>query len=275
MFSGGDWVAKSAMMARKPLANLDPQTKQALGLWGVFIVLMIIINGTVPFAFGIDVHEWTYSPIKDIVVSFVVYSGLFLVAPLVLTKGWATVYQPAFFIPLLAAITAITLRTFARPTATLAVVVLAYLHWRFNLSELGIRSHGWQGDVVAILLLGLLPLIPRLLQPSPVSFAPIKALLASLDRLFANPASTTENLFYFGFLTERLARTTGKWLTPLIVGLMYTAHEMSNPEYWYEGSPFVLVFIGVAIIAAIYLWRRNVVAIWLGDGLGRFFSSLF
>jgi hypothetical protein len=56
------------------------------------------------------------------------------------------------------------------------------------------------------------------------------ALLTALDRLFANPASSVENLFYFGFLTERLSYRTGKWLTPLLIGLMYTAHEMSNPE---------------------------------------------
>jgi hypothetical protein len=96
-----------------------------------------------------------------------------------------------------------------------------------------------------------------------------------LHRLFANPASTVENLFYFGFLTERLSLKAGRWLTPLLIGLMYTAHEMTNPEYWYEDMNFLLPFVGVAIFAFIYLWRRSVVAIWLGDGLYRFVSNLF
>jgi hypothetical protein len=60
-----------------------------------------------------------------------------------------------------------------------------------------------------------------------------------------------------------------------LIGLMYTAHEMSNPEYWYGGMNFVLIFVGVTIWAAIYLWRRGVVAIWLGDGLYRFAGMLF
>ena len=38
---------------------------------------------------------------------------------------------------------------------------------------------------------------------------------------------------------------------------------------------FVLTFVGVALITAIYLWRRNVIAIWLGDGIGRLVSHLF
>ncbi|HEY4691629.1 MAG TPA: hypothetical protein VIK33_20135 [Anaerolineae bacterium] len=56
---------------------------------------------------------------------------------------------------------------------------------------------------------------------------------------------------------------------------MYTAHEMSNPEYWYEGVSFVLVFLGVTVIAALYLWRRSAVVVWLGDGLGKLVGWLF
>jgi hypothetical protein len=88
-------------------------------------------------------------------------------------------------------------------------------------------TRGWRGDIVAILLMGVLSLVPVLL-PGPHPFTPGNATLAALDRLFANPASTVENLFYFGFLTERLLYKT-KWLTPLLIAAMYTIHEMSNP----------------------------------------------
>jgi len=253
----------------------DRRAKEALALWSVFIVVNVVINGTIPFILGADLRGWTGSPIKDVTFNLVTYSGLFLVAPLILTKGWGTVRQPAFLVPLLVAVLAMTLRTFVRPVAALAVVMLAYLHWRFNLSELGFRSRGWRRDITAILLIGLLTLVPRLLQSRPISFAPVQALLAGLDRLFANPATTTEYLFYLGFVAERLAPRTGKWLTPVLIGLMYTAHEMTNPEYWYEGMSFVLTFVGVVLITAIYLWRRNVIAIWLGDGIGRLVSRLF
>ncbi len=247
---------------------------QALFVWGVFIALAVIINGTVPFIFGIDLHSWTYSPLKDVTFNFIIYGGLFLVVPLVLTKGWATVRMPAFFVPLILAVLAMTLRTFFRPTAALAVIILIYLHWRFDLSKLGIKSCGWKGDIIAILLFGLIYFSPSLLQSSPMPSTLGNAFLAGLDRLFLNPASTTEYLFYFGFLADRLSHKTGRWMTPLIIAAMYTAHEMSNPEYWYEGSKFLLIFVGVALTASIYLWRRSIVVIWLGDGLGRFISRL-
>ena len=248
---------------------------QALFVWGVFIALAVIINGTIPFILGFDLHTWTYSPLKDVAFNLIIYGGLFLVIPLVLTKGWATVRRPAFLIPLIIAVLAMTLRTFFRPTAALAVIVLIYLHWRFDLSKLGIQSSGWKGDIIAILLFGLIYLAPSLLQSSPMPSTLGNAFLAGLDRLFLNPASTTEYLFYFGFLADRLSHKTGRWMTTLIIATMYTAHEMSNPEYWYEGSKFLLIFVGVTLTASIYLWRRSIVVIWLGDGLGRFISRLF
>ncbi len=64
-------------------------------------------------------------------------------------------------------------------------------------------------------------------------------------------------------------------MTPVLIGLMYMLHEMTNPEYWYEGMRFFLVWVGVAMTAIVYLWRRSVVVIWLGDGLGRLLSRLF
>ena len=262
------------MNASRIVTEADRRVWQALTLWGVFIVLNVFINGTLPFALGVDMRGWTYSITKDILAHVIVYAGLFLVAPLILTKGWAIVRQPAFIIPLLLAVTAISLRPFARASVVLVVAVLAYLHWRFDLSELGFRSRGWKGDVVAILFLGVFVALPQFLRSSPDLSKSNQAFLAGLDRLFANPASTVENMFYFGFLAERLSPKTGAWLTPLLVGLMYTAHEMSNPEYWYEGVYFAMIFIGVTLITAVYLWRRNVVAIWLGDGLARFLSRL-
>ena len=37
---------------------------------------------------------------------------------------------------------------------------------------------------------------------------------------------------------------------------------------------FGFVFAGVVLITALYLWRRNVVAIWLSDGLRWFLTGL-
>jgi hypothetical protein len=203
------------MIKSAALSHVDLRVRQAIGLWGVFIVSAIILNGTVPFVLGADVHVWTDSVTKDILFHIVIYAGLFLIAPLVLVKGWSTIRQPSFLVPLLIACTAIGLRPFVRVSASLVVVVLAYLHWRFDLSDVGIRSRGRKRDIAAILLLGLLNLIPGLLQPGSRTLALGPALLAGLDRLFANPASTVENLFDFGFLTERLSLKTSRRLTAI------------------------------------------------------------
>ena len=251
------------------------RSKQAILLWCVFFVLAVLFNGTIPFVMGIDLHAWTSSVIKSVVFAFVFYAVLFLAVPLVILKGWLTVRQPAFLYPLILAMLAITVWHFFPWAALITVLVLAYLHQRFNLSDLGIRSRGWKGDLLAILLMGVLGLVPLLMSSSIQSFSFGKALVAGMNRLFANPASSVENLFYFGFLTEQLSHKTRQWLTPPLIGLMYTAHEMSNPEYWYAEMNFALILVGVTIWAAIYLWRRNAVVIWLGDGLYRFVGNLF
>ncbi len=256
-------------------SSIAHRSRQALLVWCIFFFLVVILNGTLPFVLGVDLHAWTQSTVKSVLFAFVVYSVLFLAVPLILIKGWMTVRQPAFLLPLCLAMLAITLGHFFRGAVPISIVVLAYLHWRFDLSDYGIRSRGWKGDLLAILFMGLLGFAPVLMRSSSHSFSLGPAFLTALDRWFANPAASVENLFYFGFLAERLSYRTGAWLTPLLIGLMYTAHEMSNPEYWYGGVNFALIFVGVTIWAAVYLWRRSVVAIWLGDGLYRFAAALF
>ncbi|HLO14042.1 MAG TPA: hypothetical protein VK206_04375, partial [Anaerolineales bacterium] len=203
------------------------------------------------------------------------YSIMFLVVPLILTKGWTTVRQPAFLLPLLLFIVSLTFRGIFRPVAALSILVLAYLHTRYDLSELGFRSRDWRTDFIVILLIAFLFSTQRLFNSQPFSFRFGDALRAGIDRLFLNPASTTEYIFYFGFLAERLSYKLGRWWTPILIGFMYTLHELTNPEYWYEGMFFPIILVGIALFTMIYLWRRNIIAIWLGDGLGWFIRNLF
>lgn len=253
--------------------EIDHRARQALLVWGIFIVVLVIANGTIPFVLGADLHAWTASAAKAIFFDFIIYAGLFLVVPLILTKGWKMVRRPTFLLPLLVGVIGIGLQPLVHPAPVLVLPVLAYLHWRFDLSDLGIRSRGWKGDILAIFFMGAVSLVP-VLFPGPHPLTPGNAAWAALDRLVANPASTVENLFYFGFLTERLLSKT-KWATPLLIAIMYTLHEMSNPEYWYGHLSFVFVFAAIAVAAAIYLWRRSLVVTWLGDILSRFLTQLF
>ena len=238
------------------------------------MIVNVAVNATFPFAFGRDVHLWTSSVTKSILYGLVIYGGFFLVAPLIIAHGWSTVRQPGFLAPLLLAVLAAVLWSVFSGIGVAIILVLVFLHWRHDLSGLGIRSSGWRGDVVAIVLIAILYVIPRFFRPTSGALNLHAGLVAGLFRLLGNPATSAEYLFYFGFIAVRLAKHAGPLLTPIIVGLMYVSHEMSNPEYWYEGVQFGLVFVGVAVACAVYLWRRSIVPIWLGDGLARFFGGL-
>jgi hypothetical protein len=250
------------------------QARQAMLLWLVFIVLAIAINQTLRFAMGRDVHTWTSSRTKSILFGLIIYGGLFLVAPLILTKGWEMVRQPAFALALALGVAGAALWSTYRGIGVLIVVALAFLHWRYDLSELGFWSTGWRGDILAALAVAALYAVPRLLRPTTGGLDLTRGVQAGLFRLLGNPATTAEYLFYFGFLTPRLARKLGPTATPIAIGLLYTAHEMTNPEYWYGGMQFALVGVGVALATAVYLWRKSLLPLWLGDGLARFVQGL-
>lgn len=261
-------------MTEPAIGSPPREARQALWLWVVFFCLAVVLNGTLPFMAGVDLRAWTYSRWKGVLFDPLIYGCLFLAGPVLLVKGRSVARQPSMFIPLMIAVAALAARPFARPAAVIALLALVYLHARHDLSALGLTSPWSRPGVVAILILGLLPLAVRGISPQPWGWHPGVAVQAALDRLLLNPASTNENLFYFGLLTERLGSWAGRWRTPLLIGALYTAHEMSNPEYWYEGMNFLLVFIGVAISAALYLWCRSAVAIWLSSGVARFVTRL-
>jgi hypothetical protein len=222
----------------------------------------------------LNLHSWTYSDAKGLLLFTVNYAGFFLILPLLLTKGWVTFKKPSFFVPVAAAAVSVVLWYPLRYIATVAIIVYIYLHRRFDLSELGFRSKGWKGDAAAIGIVGVLGLLQALFSSSLIQFTVLPALSATVFRMFGNPASTVENLFYFGFLTDRIGKQLNRWAVPFLIGTMYTMHELSNPEYWYEGLSFVYVFIGVTLLAAIYMWRRNIVATWLSDGFQWFLGRV-
>jgi len=250
------------------------KAKHALIIWACFFLVTVSANLLVPFAFHLNLHEWTYSTTKGLIIFSVNYAGFFLILPLLLTKGWMTFKKPSFFLPVAAAAVSVVLWYPIHYIAAIAIIVYIYLHWRFDLSELGFRSKGWRGDVASIVIVGSLGFLLALSSANVIQFTFLPALSAASFRMFGNPASTAENLFYFGFLTERLGKQLNHYAVPFLIGTMYTLHELSNPEYWYEGLPFVYVFIGVTLFAAVYLWRRNIVATWLGDGFQWFMSRI-
>jgi len=251
------------------------KARQALVIWFLFFAATVTINLLIPLALGLNLYDWTFSNAKGFLFFSVDYAGFFLILPLVLTKGWGTFKKPSFMIPVAAAAISVVFWNQIHYIATLAILVYVYLHWRFNLSDLGFRSKGWKGDLAAIMLVGGLGLLQALTSSGVLQFALLPATYSALFRMFGNPASTVENLFYYGFLTERIGKQWRGYLVPFLIGAFYTAHEMTNPEYWYGGVSFVFIFVGVTLFAAVYLWRRSIVVTWLSDGLRWFLSMLF
>ncbi len=266
--------ATLTLPAQSLVSAASQRGREAMLVWGIFFALFALINGTIPFLLGADLREWSTSIPKRFLIGTVIYGVMFLVVPVALTLGRQA--RTADLVLLLAFIVAsLALQPAARPSGIVVPVALVCLHARYDLSALGFRSRSRRVDLAAIAVLVALAFAldswGRLGDEPAIG----GALAAALDRLLFNPASTAENLFYFGFLTERLSRWLGAWVTPLIVGALYMTHELSNPEYWYGGLNFGLTFVGAVALATLFLARRNVVVVWLADGACRFASRLF
>lgn len=260
-------------MAERSTLPVPTPAVQAFLLWVVFMAVNVVHHGTIQFILGSDMQGWVYSSTHLALSGFLVYGLIFLVAPLIMVKGWQTVRQPAFLIPLAAAVVSASLWSSLRGIGLVIILALVYLHLRFDLSEFGLRSSGWRGDITATIAVCALYLVPRLLKPIG-GLDPQAGLAAGAFRMLGNPATSAEYFFYFGFLASRLSASFRSGPTSVAVGLMYMLHEMTNPEYWYEGTEFAMLFVGVSIACAIYLWRRSLLPIWLGDGLARTIGAL-
>jgi hypothetical protein len=128
---------------------------------GLFFAVTVTINLLIPLIFGFNMHDWTYSNAKGLLLFSINYAGFFLILPLVLTKGWGTVKKPNF-IPVAATAISVVLWYPLHYIATIAIVVYIYLHWKFDLSDLGFKSKGWKGDVTAIIIVGTIGYFKRL-----------------------------------------------------------------------------------------------------------------
>jgi hypothetical protein len=249
----------------------DP-TARALAVWLGFFGVAAALNFLVPTWAGIDLEAWTYSALKRALIFTLVYGLWFTAVPLLDEKGWAGLRRRDLLglgaVAVLGSALAAAQPWFAAAT----VGTLALLHVRGDLSGLGVRSRGALGDALAVALLVAASALDLLGRGPDLRLDWRAGLAAALARLFANPASSVENLFYFGYLTERLARRIRGWAAPVVAGL-YTLHEMSNPEYWLEGMSFGFTFLAVLVTAAVFLWRRSVIVIWLASGLARGLGS--
>lgn len=57
-----------------PSLSSEQRPRQAMIAWGVFIFLAVLINGTVPFVLGYDLHAWSNSIVKVVLFSLLIYA---------------------------------------------------------------------------------------------------------------------------------------------------------------------------------------------------------
>ncbi|TLN02138.1 hypothetical protein FDZ71_13245, partial [bacterium] len=177
------------MNIRSIITENSGGVKHALFLWSVFFALAVLTNGTIPFMRGADLRAWAFSK-ESLFVTSLIYAGVFWVAVLIVIKGWHTVRKSGFLIPMLIACVGFVLWPLFSFAAAVFWLVLPYLHRRYDLTELGLKSRGWRGDAAAVALLGLITFIFSLPGNGLASLDMAKAVTAVVYRVLGNPAFT-------------------------------------------------------------------------------------
>lgn len=162
---------------------------------------------------------------------------------------------------------------------TLMVIAFVVLFEKRTLESIGLRKTNWRGIAwgifaaivtvagMALIYLAIFPILGlgstedqlRSVQQTPLWF---QVALVSRAAIF-------EEIFYRGFMIERLREITGsKWLA---AGLSLAAFTYAHLSYWGWGHLLVAGFGGL-VLTALYLWRRdlasNMIAHFLTDAIG-------
>jgi membrane protease YdiL (CAAX protease family) len=163
----------------------------------------------------------------------------------------------------------------------LALIIVGYvvIIEHRPLSSLGLRRPGWKSAVFGVaaaavmvagsagIYLGLFPALG--LSPNDSAMSTLQATPLWFRTVLILRAAVFEELYFRGFMIERLASITGvRWLAALISLLAFT---FAHLRFW--GWPHLLIagFAG-GILTGLYLWRRdltcNMIAHLLTDAVG-------
>lgn len=262
-------------MIKTKLINLfESEHKFIILIWFVFIFLAIIFNRTIQFIFGFDVKNWTYSTLKSLLFNIFIYGIVFYIIPIFYTNRKNLKWNWLIYICSFLSILGLGLSIYSRWFNILLYISVVILIIKGYLTNLGFERIKFWEFILLTIFYGILYLIPVLVTRSNQNLTINDAISSLIDRMFLNPASTVEFIFYFGFIGKRLSLMLGKIITPIALGLMYTIHEISNPEYWFENINFIFIPFGIAIFSYIFLWKKNLIPIWIADGIGRFIAKV-
>jgi len=162
---------------------------------------------------------------------------------------------------------------------TLALIGWVVVVERRPLRSIGLRGPGWKGFASAAaasaVMIGGITFIYVVVFPaigetqSGAMLHSVRALLFALRAAITLRAATFEELLYRGFAIERLTELTGlRWIAALLSLLAFT---LAHLDGWGVGHLLIAAF-GGAVLTALYLWRRDLVANGLAhlltDGVG-------
>lgn len=156
---------------------------------------------------------------------------------------------------------------------TLAAAILIGLIWRFekrSLASVNVKQPSEQDVTWAFYFFGITMTWYWLAS---TIFPPVQSegvnTIARLHPLIVLgivlTSATVEELFYRGYLIERLRELTGRlWIAVIVSGVLFV-----YPHVQFFGTSWLLYHgVGAALLYVLYLWRKNLLAVMLLHLLG-------
>jgi uncharacterized protein len=154
-----------------------------------------------------------------------------------------------------------------------AIVAFVLVVERLPLSSIGLTKPRWSSLLYGVLgaavafggmVLLYLFVLPKLGTDYGAKFGAVAALPIALRAELVVRAPVFEELFYRGFMIERLAPLVrSRWIAALISLIAFIAAHLS---YWGWGSMLTIGWGGL-VLTALYLWRRDLVANMIAHAL--------
>jgi hypothetical protein len=125
-------VASSGQSAADATVPPADQVRQAAAIWVAFLIVISAINAGPLLLVGVDLHAWTESEAKSVLINVLVYGVFCLAVPLVVTQGWDRIRRVDISVAVLIAIMGIALNHVLPGAAGLVLAVVVYLHRRLD-----------------------------------------------------------------------------------------------------------------------------------------------
>lgn len=238
------------------------------------LLSVVLINDSLLLFNHENIFIWNNSKGHNLIFSILIYSILYFSLPLLFTKYFRRLTEIDFLLPFLFAVVAIPLTSYFRLGTIITLLLLIFIHNKFDLTAIGIRTTDWKKDIFPFITLLILIFIPLLIYKLFYSSEILSSIVKVEERIFGSSYAYIEFLFFFGFGAERIIPVTGKISALILIPLLYLAIDYNNPILWSINFSYAAEFGILLITASVYLWRRNIVVLWLTAGIWRFLAPI-